>query len=73
MLQEAANTGLGGGNGKLEKWSGERVSKRKLAELTGFEPNLSPFFAFSIYKASRYLKLNRKFREIFAGMLAVNM
>jgi len=46
-------------------------SQNEVAELTGFEPNLSPFFAFSIYKASRYLKLNRKFREIFTGAHAV--
>ena len=38
-----------------------------MAELTRFEPNQSPFFTFSIYKASRYLKLNRKFREIFSS------
>jgi hypothetical protein len=39
-----------------------------VAELTGFEPNLSPFLAFSIYKASRHPMLNRKFREIFSGL-----
>jgi len=44
-----------------------------MAELMGFEPNLSPFFTFSIYKASRYLKLKRKFREIFTGELATNI
>lgn len=38
-----------------------------MAEGTRFEPNQSPFFTFSVYKVSRCLKLNRKFREIFSG------
>ncbi len=47
---------------------GDSVCNWSMAEGGGFEPNLSPFFTFTIYKGSMRLMLNRKFREIFIGL-----